>query len=78
MSPLSIRVRELRDARGWTQQQLADAAGVRIATISRLENHHPTSIDLRVLDKLASALKVEPGFLIVREPVPRRTPSAGR
>lgn len=32
------RVRELRDARGWTQQELADAVGVSRQSINSIEN----------------------------------------
>lgn len=31
------RLRQLREARGWVQEQLADVAGVSTATISRIE-----------------------------------------
>jgi transcriptional regulator with XRE-family HTH domain len=66
MSPLTLRVRELREALGLTQAELATRAGIRRATVNRIENAHVTAIDLAVLEKLADALRVEPGFLIVR------------
>lgn len=66
MTPITLRLRELREAKGWTQRDLAEAAHVRIATVSRLENHIPASIDLEVLDRLARALGVDPGFLLAR------------
>jgi transcriptional regulator with XRE-family HTH domain len=66
MSPLVLRVRELREALGLTQAELAERAGVRRATVNRIENARVTAIDLEVLGKLASALRVEPGFIIVR------------
>ena len=64
--PLVLRVRELREALGLTQAELAERAGVRRATVNRIENAHVTAIDLEVLEKLGDALRVEPGFLIVR------------
>jgi transcriptional regulator with XRE-family HTH domain len=67
MAPLRVRINELRTAKGWTQAELADAAGVTRATVNRLENGKPASIDFAVLEKLADALEVDPGFLIVRE-----------
>ena len=70
-----LRLRELRLALGFTQAQLAARAGVRRATLSRLENDRVTAIDLRVLEKLADVLAVEPGFLLSRTPA---APSAGR
>ena len=66
MSPLTLRVRQLREALGLTQAELAERAGVRRATVNRIENAHVTAIDLEVLERLADALRVEPGFLIVR------------
>ena len=63
---LVLRVRELREALGLTQAELAERAGVRRATVNRIENAHVTAIDLEVLEKLGDALRVEPGFLIVR------------
>ena len=41
------RVKELRDARGWTQQQLADAVGVSRQSINSIErNRYVPSLDL--------------------------------
>lgn len=77
MSPLSIRLRELREAKGITQGALAGLAGVRRATVNRIENARVKAIDLDVLEKLATALGVDAGFLIVREP-PRKAAKRGR
>lgn len=53
-----IRLKELRDARGWTQQQLADASGVSQTFISELESckKQPT---VAIAVRLAKALGVE-------------------
>ena len=41
------RVKELRDARGWTQQQLATAVGVSRQSINSIErNRYVPSLDL--------------------------------
>ena len=71
VSPLTVRIRELREAKGMTQGQLADAAGVTRATVNRLENGRPSSIDFDVLERLAGVFEVEPGFLIVRDSTKR-------
>ena len=63
-----LRLRELRHALGLTQTEFAARAGVRRATVSRLENARITAIDLGVLEKLADLLDVEPGFLLSRSP----------
>lgn len=45
-----------RTAVGWTQQQLADAAGVRMETVSRLELAKHTA-SVATIDRLDRALK---------------------
>ena len=67
MTPIYIRLRETREARGWTQQQLADKAGVTRATVSRIEGGKVASLDLEVFDKLAKALEVHPAALIEKK-----------
>ena len=68
VSPIRLRLRELRRARGWSQADLGRKAGVRQATISRLESGTATKLSLEVLEKLAAALEVDPGYLLVRVP----------
>jgi transcriptional regulator with XRE-family HTH domain len=68
MTPIMFRVREIRRAKALTQTELARLAGVRQATVSRIENGLVSSVNLEVLEKLADALEVDPGFLIVRVP----------
>lgn len=68
MCALYVRIKELRVALGLTQAELAARAGVRRATVSRIENSHVTGIDFAVLERLAGALGVEPGMLISRMP----------
>jgi transcriptional regulator with XRE-family HTH domain len=66
MTPLRVRIRELREAKGLSQQALGDLAGVRQATISRLESGITQGIDFVTLEALANVLGVEPGELIER------------
>src|SRR5262249_28155277 len=67
MSPLGLRIREARRAKGLTQLQLAERSGVQRTTITRLETRRIYTIDLGVLEKLADALGVDAALLIVRE-----------
>lgn len=47
MATIRNRVRELRDERGWTQQQLADAVGVSRQSINSIErNRYVPSLEL--------------------------------
>ncbi len=64
MNPIYVRLRELRDARGWTQAELAKRAEVTRATVSRIEGGKVRSLDLDVFEKLATALDVHPAVLI--------------
>lgn len=66
MTPVTLRVRELREAKGWSQSELARRAEVRQATLSAIENGQTASVAFDVLDRLAAALGVHPGYLIVR------------
>ena len=57
------RLRELREARLLTQQELAERAGVGVATIIRIETGQ-VAPHFQTLRKLATALGVEAGELI--------------
>ena len=64
MTPISLRIRELRQAKSWSQIELARCAGVTQATVSRIEGGKVASLDLEVFEKLAKALGVHPAVLI--------------
>jgi transcriptional regulator with XRE-family HTH domain len=57
-------VRELRDARGWSQAKLAEVAGVRPATISEIESGASTAVHFATLERVADALGVDAAVLI--------------
>lgn len=50
-------IKELRIGRGWTQQHLADAVGLSLRTIQRIEKTGATSID--TVAAFASVFEVE-------------------
>ena len=66
MTPVEIRLREVRKSAGLTQAQVAKKAGMAQGEISRIESS-ATMISLDVLDRLCRALKCEPGDLLVRK-----------
>jgi DNA-binding Xre family transcriptional regulator len=72
MSPISVTLKQAREAAGLTQMALANLADVRQATISELETGKTRRVDLDVLDRLCAVLKVAPGELLVRKPGKRR------
>lgn len=59
------RIRELRQAKGWSQQLLADHAELERAHLSRLEEGKREA-GLRVLERIAAALDVEVEDLVRR------------
>jgi transcriptional regulator with XRE-family HTH domain len=61
--PLKLRLRELREAAGLTQYQLADAVGCHVMTIVRLEKGEGRP-NAATLGQLASALGVTPAELV--------------
>ena len=66
MTPVEIRLREIRKAAGLTQAQLARKAKLAQGEISRIEST-ATMISLDVLDRLCRALRCEPGDILVRK-----------
>jgi transcriptional regulator with XRE-family HTH domain len=60
------KIRELRQAKGWTQQLLADHAQVERSHLARLEEARREA-GLRVLDRIAAALGVEIDELVKRD-----------
>ncbi len=70
MSPIRIRLRDLRLARGLTQVQLAGLCGMPQSTISRIESGSTTGVDFETLDRVAAALGVHPSELIVYGKIP--------
>lgn len=85
MTPVRLRVKELREANGWTQDQLAKRSGVNQGTISKIETNKTGGIEFDNLERLAKALNVKPAYLIVSddddtppEPTPKKKPKKRR
>lgn len=64
MTPITLRLQELRDRRGLSQAELARRSGVSQATISRIEAGKTKGVDLVTLDRLSRALGVSPRSLL--------------
>jgi transcriptional regulator with XRE-family HTH domain len=76
VTPIRLTLQAEREKAGLTQVELAEAVGVRQATISRLESGVTKQIDLPLLERICKALRIEdPGALFVLEPEP---PKKGR
>lgn len=72
MTPLRVALKDLREKRGLSQEALGVAAEVRQATISEMESGRTRRVSLDVLERLAKALGVQPGELLVSEPKRKR------
>jgi transcriptional regulator with XRE-family HTH domain len=66
------RIRQLREARGWSQDELSNAAGLHRTHISLIENAK-REVQLDTVEKLASALGVDPADLLRPTPATPRT-----
>jgi transcriptional regulator with XRE-family HTH domain len=68
MTPVRLRLAQLRTKAGLSQNQLAKLSGVPQSTISRLEGEIHKGVDFAVLERLADALKVHASTLIEHKP----------
>ena len=64
---LAIRVRQVRHTRGWTQEELADRAGISARYVGNIERG-VVSASVTVLGRLARALGIDPGDFLRRRP----------
>jgi putative transcriptional regulator len=55
---MSERLRNLREEKGWSQQELGNRAGIDRKTVNRIENGH-FSPSITTLFMLSDALKVD-------------------
>jgi len=69
MSELADIIRQARAARAWPQEQLAEAAGVSLRTVQRVERGAPCAKD--TLQALAAALGIETSALVAAAPMER-------
>jgi transcriptional regulator with XRE-family HTH domain len=70
------RIRHLRETKGWSQEELANAANLHRTHISLIENAK-RSVQLETIERLATALGVEPADLFPSLGPPP-TPTASR
>ncbi len=60
---LGVRIKQLRQSRGFTQEGLAEAVGCNTTHISNIENNH-TKVSLNVLLAIANALDTSIDLLL--------------
>ncbi len=65
---ISKNIKDLRDKLGWNQSKLANEAGITGAALSKIEKGDGRVPTIVVLNKIASALKVQPYEITGEEP----------
>lgn len=70
--PTRFRLAEILARLGMSQSELSRRSGVSFPVINKMCGNKAASVALSTLDRLAAALKIEPGKLIVREKAKRR------
>lgn len=77
MDSIGQRLREVRESRFMTQEELAEASGVKVVTISRIENdRYQARPRLTTIRKLAEALEVDPHWIMTGETFEQVKPAA--
>lgn len=71
-----FRLREMLEAAGMNQSELARKSGVSIVTINSIANNRTERVDLETVEGITKALGVEPGELFVRIADKRRKRSS--
>ena len=64
---LNSRIKAAREAKNWTQENLASMSGVSLQSIKRYESSKDNNITLDSLNKIAEALEVEVEYFIARD-----------
>jgi transcriptional regulator with XRE-family HTH domain len=59
-----LRIKEVAEAKGILQSRLQLMAGITPPSLNRYWNNKTTSVDLKILGKIAKALGVAPGELL--------------
>lgn len=62
---MKYKIKELRLKRKMSQQELAEASGVSRGIIVRLETEKEVETTIGTVEKLAKALNVTPGYLLL-------------
>ncbi|BAZ33853.1 transcriptional regulator (plasmid) [Cylindrospermum sp. NIES-4074] len=65
---VEVRLKEIRNERGISQNELARRLEMSLANVQKIEYNKAKSIPLETLDKLCQILECEVGDLLVRVP----------
>lgn len=59
------RLKEFREARGLSQEKLAEMSGISRATLSKIENNEEAYVNTRTIAKLADVFEVKPSEIFL-------------
>ncbi len=65
--PTAFRLAEVLEAKGISQSELSRLSGVSFTTINAICGNRTKQVALATLDRIATALRVPPGDLIIQE-----------
>ena len=79
MADLAHRIKQLKDIRGLTSQQLSSLSGVPLGTLNKVLSSSTKSVKTETLKKIADALSVSVAYLLGEkgEPIKRHTENYG-
>lgn len=63
-----ITLKQVRESRGMSQNKLAQAVGMTLQNIQKIEYGQAKSLTLRALDKFCATLNCQPGDLLQYDP----------
>ena len=63
---MKLKIKELRELRGWSQKELADRMNVSKQLLYKYENRTPQNVSLEVLEKACDAFGCEIGNILVK------------
>lgn len=61
---LGVKIKELRNKKGYTQEELADLLGIKKVSVQKYENGSIVNIKFDTIEKLASIFEVAPSHLM--------------
>lgn len=59
------RLKELREARGISQEDLSEMSGISRTTLSKIENNEEANVNTRTIAKLADVFDVKPSEIFL-------------
>ncbi len=61
---LGLRIKELRNRRGYTQERLAELAKIDYKYLQKIEGKNPPAVKIDTLSKIATALRISINELV--------------